>query len=653
MASLGHSNDARKLGSSNKPKGRENARNILCKNKSLYGVCRVNACPYQHDSSKLDNARHVSGSNADFQKAFLNVDSPSFTPLGPALTNNNTAVANKLGISPKAAAAAVFTPKASAAKPVTPSVAAGIPEFVPQNQRSDDTAYQEFSTSSNHQNQHFDPFNADDHATAAALPQLNPYAQDGPSSLFPPATNTFTHPLNYHLYAPVGPHRENLLPYQRTVHNLFISDHLREELQRKAEATLQTFANSTLPAQVDHFHSLVLLDTNIQKAPSESGYITRLYKAVSTKDGHTYCLRRLEGFRLTDEKAVSTIQIWKRINHANVVTVHDAFTTRAFGDSSLIVVTDYHPLSQALADRLPAVSTRQNGRQPTNTITLPELWSYLVQLSSALKTIHSNGLAARLVTPAKVLSTSKGRVRLNTCGVLDIALYDPAQQSVAALQAQDLVQLGQTFLCLATKSASAHKDPTSSLNQITNNCGDKMRQALMYLLTPAPADSANAHTIESFLTTISEQALTTLDASLHEADTLTSTLHRELENDRLVRLLTKLNLILERPATPLGPSNTAAQQNASTAWSETGERYYLKLFRDYVFHAVDPDGRPVLDLGHVLAALNKFDAGIDERVLLVSRDEQNCFVVSFRELKRGFESAWAELVKASNGTRRL
>ena len=40
-------------------------------------------------------------------------------------------------------------------------------------------------------------------------------------------------------------------------------------------------------------------------------------------------------------------------------------------------------------------------------------------------------------------------------------------------------------------------------------------------------------------------------------------------------------------------------------WSETGDRYIVKLFRDYVFHQVDEMGNPVLDLSHVLTCLNK------------------------------------------------
>jgi hypothetical protein len=40
-------------------------------------------------------------------------------------------------------------------------------------------------------------------------------------------------------------------------------------------------------------------------------------------------------------------------------------------------------------------------------------------------------------------------------------------------------------------------------------------------------------------------------------------------------------------------------------WSETGDKYIVKLFRDHVFHSVDESGRPVLSLTHVLTNLNK------------------------------------------------
>lgn len=40
-------------------------------------------------------------------------------------------------------------------------------------------------------------------------------------------------------------------------------------------------------------------------------------------------------------------------------------------------------------------------------------------------------------------------------------------------------------------------------------------------------------------------------------------------------------------------------------WSETGDRYIIKLFRDFVFHQVDEAGNPVVNLSHVLTCLSK------------------------------------------------
>lgn len=40
-------------------------------------------------------------------------------------------------------------------------------------------------------------------------------------------------------------------------------------------------------------------------------------------------------------------------------------------------------------------------------------------------------------------------------------------------------------------------------------------------------------------------------------------------------------------------------------WSETGDRYLLKLFRDYVFHQTDENGAPWIDMAHVISTINK------------------------------------------------
>jgi len=436
------------------------------------------------------------------------------------------------------------------------------------------------------------------------------------------------------------------MAYQRSTTDFFIPDNLREDLHRKAEATLQTFANSTLPQSVEYFHSLVALDTSNQKGPSFFGYPSWVYKATSSRDGHNYTLRRVEGFRLTNEAAIRTVQNWKRISNSSLVQVHDAFTGRWFNDSSLIVVTDYHPLSQTLAEKH-FTAGRHAGAGRPQIIPENDLWSYIVQVASALRTIHEGGVAAQTVVPSKIIITSKNRLRLNGCGVLDVVQYEQ-RRPLNELQRSDLEDLGRSILGLATRNQTAHANIPKALDLVSRSYTERLRACIAWLLTPPPlpqegtevTQQSAEYNITSLLTNIADKVVAAFDSTLHLEDDLTTNLMRELENGRIVRLLTKLNVILERP-------ESSATATSNSSWSETGERYYLKLFRDYVFHQVDADGRPVLDLGHIVTCLNKLDAGVDEKVQLVSRDEQNLFVVSYREIKRGFESAWGELSKAA------
>jgi PAB-dependent poly(A)-specific ribonuclease subunit 3 len=504
--------------------------------------------------------------------------------------------------------------------------------------------------------------------SASQQPRLNPYATDasalGGQGSYYTSNSQFSATPQYHLYVPMGPYRENLLAYQRTAHDFFISDELREDLQRKSDAAQQILPNSALP-QVDYFHSLVPLDKSNQKNPMTFGYPSWIYKTMSGRDGQMYALRRIEGYRLTDEKAIRSVQAWKRIDNGCVVTIHDAFTTRVFGDSSLIFVTDYHPESKTLAEQHFAFPTRFHGNRG-NTAHVPEqtLWGYVVQIAQALKAIHSNGLAARLIKPSKILLTGKNRIRLNACAVLDVTQFD-SPTPLMELQQDDLIQFGETILSIAINSPHGIANPTKAIEQLSRSYSERLREAVTWLLTPqasltpqSPTGGSgvtSAKDIDGFLLGITSQMTTVLDSAFHAEDTLLSALSGELENARLVRLMAKLGFVNERPEFDASASGTSvggvnpprpAPQHPASGWSETGERYYAKLFRDYVFHQVDQMGNPVVDLAHVLNCLNKLDAGSEERIQLTSRDEQSVLLVSYRDIKRALEGSFLELTKS-------
>jgi PAB-dependent poly(A)-specific ribonuclease subunit 3 len=76
------------------------------------------------------------------------------------------------------------------------------------------------------------------------------------------------------------------------------------------------------------------------------------------------------------------------------VIVHDAFTSRNFGDSSLVFVTDYHPLQGLWRNITLAQELVIRVALPGSCLE-QVLWSYVVQIAGALKTIHGSELAAK------------------------------------------------------------------------------------------------------------------------------------------------------------------------------------------------------------------------------------------------------------------
>jgi len=380
---------------------------------------------------------------------------------------------------------------------------------------------------------------------------------------------------------------------------------------------------------------LVALDISGRKHGGVFGYVSWVYKAVSLKTGDRVCLRRLEGYRLSNENAMRPVKDWKRLDNGNVVRLHDAFTTRGFGDSSMVFVQDYFPLSKTLLEHhFPSNPHSARYRGP---VVVPEddLWGYIVQIANALIKIHTQNLAARCLDLTKIILTDKRRIRLTGCAVLDVVNIE-SRQTLAELQQDDFLQFGKGMLSLATNTPPGQlNNLNAALDSLARGTfSQELKELVRWLILPQQPGAAK--NVDSLRNGLSKVVIRTFDSSLHAMDTLNKELHREVENGRLVRLMLKLGTINER-------ENVAADPR----WSDHSERYMLKLFRDYVFHSVDKDGNPVLDMGHMLRALNKLDAGTDELVRLTSRDNELEYVVSYKELNKLCATAFGELAKLS------
>lgn len=452
-------------------------------------------------------------------------------------------------------------------------------------------------------------------------------------------------------------------PPAQTAASFFVSETLRMDILQKNALTLaqpDAVRYPDLPNEVDNYHELCPLEPIHKPASTVLGYQTSTYKATSIKNGTRYCLRRVHDFRLANTKCMVLVDMWKRLSHTNLVQLREVFTTKAFGDHSMVFVYDYHPGSETLLNKhfsatelngyTDPFSSDPNAPRPyshtKNTILrqqhssmLPEsvIWSYIIQLTAALRVIHAAGLAYRCLDPTKVLLTSRTRLRLSCVAIPDVVTFDGNAANPLSLmphyQQEDLIALGKLVLALACRSLLAvHRDNMqASLELVARSYSTDLRNLILYLLSNQARRS-----VTDLMPMIGARFYTQLDAAQLRSDRLENEVAKELENGRLFKLLVKLATINERP-----------ELNMEPTWAETGDRYMLKLFRDYVFHQVTADGRPWLDMAHVVSCLNKLDSGSQDKICLMSRDEQSVLVVSYAELRQCLETSFGELVQST------
>uniref|UniRef100_A0A1I7ZTI4 Pan3_PK domain-containing protein n=1 Tax=Steinernema glaseri TaxID=37863 RepID=A0A1I7ZTI4_9BILA len=180
--------------------------------------------------------------------------------------------------------------------------------------------------------------------------------------------------------------------------SFFISNDLRAELL-KAQLAIQSRADPAtlhdVPCTVEHYQYL----TPVRAPQPLNGVMNgegacATFKAFSIKDGVPYILKRSK-FRLLLQKHAQATEAWKhKVCHSNVISLREVFSTKAFGDSC-------------------------NG-QGNGGVVESLIWSYIIQLTSALRTIHQAGLAARTISLDKVLVMRRQRILLSDCATADV-----------------------------------------------------------------------------------------------------------------------------------------------------------------------------------------------------------------------------------------
>ena len=337
----------------------------------------------------------------------------------------------------------------------------------------------------------------------------------------------------------------------------FMSEDIRYEHLGRQRIML-TMANPdlypTLPLSIGGgcYTDLCPMEDNITGDKSSTfPYVTSLFKALELKSGEMVTLRRVHNFvtpKTAVRSVVPVIESWKKVIHSGIVTLRHVFTSEDFGDTSLIFVYDYHPGSvtlqsqyfannnivpcSSIAQSSSSVSSSFNGcsndpsataaivpnrpysQQPTQKF-IPEslIWSYVIQLSSALRYIHSLHLACRSFDPSKILLLNgllgdpkfvtnqqlqnqlfqQPRLRLSCCGMFDVLMHESylrdlqgatPQSLIQQYQQEDLIALGRIILALTCNSLQVVKREhwAASLEHVAKNYSHDLKSLITHLI---------------------------------------------------------------------------------------------------------------------------------------------------------------------------
>lgn len=673
----------------------EAARDIPCKNVLIYGYCKFEnkGCAFSHpkpggqqqvafnnstmksvsgnstnsatlessgsvetaDSTPPSTQKFASMANAEPKRKF-NMNTPLFQPSVLSITNKFATLSPKLkeipafvpsSADPAAGASSNTSTKDSSTAFASRKFNASTPSFTPSNPF--DT---EYNNNANDGYILLDMNNTSNVHNVQNLQQpkqQNPYLQSsGPMStagvgLMPPGSDfrflhtlgALAYPLNYHLYAPAPPPRFSmqLKPYETTANAMFIPNDIRELLTRKNEATLQTLSQLSLPEHVGVYHSLVPIDLSLDHISKQYQLPSHMYKVISNVDGAPYAMRRIDygsKLRILNDLPFSTVKKWKALKNANVVQLRDAFTSVGFttqGDPTLCLAYDFYPMANSLQEHH---LTRKLGGK-LEPITEDILWAYLVQLTNALLAIHKAGLnAGSSISLSKILVTNKNRVRLGAVCVDDILEHEAIESRkeevgsdslLHTLQVGDVIRLGRVIneLTSATLPVSLRGGSfESTLTNLRTSSSVPLSDEFLAVLKVLNTIEDEFDLIQFYNRYLSQRTLSLLDGLQDLTDYYESQLLSEVENGRLFRLMAKINYVADRR-----PQDSEL----------SGSLLVINLFRDFIFQTCNEFGKPVVDLSKVLTNLNKLDVGVDEKILLISREEDSCIIVSYKEVK--------------------
>ncbi|KEG11664.1 Pab1p-dependent poly(A) ribonuclease subunit [Trypanosoma grayi] len=382
---------------------------------------------------------------------------------------------------------------------------------------------------------------------------------------------------------------------------------MRSNTRNVTPVTSSKFAQYTTIYNIENEATVSLMNSKLRM---------QVYQTTARYTGKNIALRRLVKTTATAEDCSAVNEQFRHYRHPNLVPLTGVIATDEFIMGSNDVIMEYKFISGAKSLR---EAFFVEGK-----VTEGLMWSFACQMVGLMRAFHETATPLRGLHWTKILYVPvTGRFYFSGIGLVDLVDPKAANSSIGAMMKQDVQALGLVLLQLSTRSLNVRPD------DFTSQPATGFSESFWTLVKACLDGNAD---VASLCRALGERMSMEVAHQEGHADYLISQCAKEAHNGRLMRLMVKLNFVLE--SLHEVPDHSAEAHN----------RYALRLFSQYVFNQVDEQHRTRLDWGHVFHSLNKLDCGSEELVQLIGNDDGNTIlVISYHDLRVTLESAFEQL----------
>ncbi|GJQ09307.1 hypothetical protein GpartN1_g1098.t1 [Galdieria partita] len=432
--------------------------------------------------------------------------------------------------------------------------------------------------------------------------------------------------------------QENLSERSHITKDLFEADHSVQNVRNRVDFLFRSpQMNTSLPTTINQYHSLCQ-----EKSSGVPVFLN--YRSLSSLDGKVYLLRRVLGAVPFDSQfVVKCVERWKKVRHPSIVPLCEVFSTFAFTQGAaneLVFVYPFYDKAQVFRKvYIPDENEENNLLFP-----LPEkvIWTIFIQLISSLDALHSAEMVAgESLSSSGILVVGTHRVRLNKCGIAESLSTDSVGSNsysqystsfafdIERKKQDDIWRLMHLLFLLTLrcqtsiiKNGVLQIGVNDALN-VLQNIGFYSHDTLNIL--SFLVDHYNRSlpiSVTQICSIIAPRIIYDYGHVWLHADILEAQLDSRLNSSRLFQLISLFGFVMD-----WDDGSTISQ------WSETEDKYILRLFYDYMFHPYDNKKKRFFDISHVIECLNRVDVGSEELMLLASKDSKSLLVVSYADIR--------------------